>query len=150
MKNIGKTLIFLICLYSAFFLAGGVFAPICAAAGEFEVSAKLTSLYMSSCHQAPDMSFWFLGFPFALCCRCLGFYLGVVLSGICSLLCKLKLSLRLFLILALIVIIDILMNFSFGIKNTGNIIRFIVGIIMGLLFVVSIKYLLERILCKND
>ena len=107
MKNIGKTLIFLICLYSAFFLAGGVFAPICAAAGEFEVSAKLTSLYMSSCHQAPDRSFWFLGFPFALCCRCLGFYLGVVLSGICSLLCKLKLSLRLFLILALIVIIDI-------------------------------------------
>ena len=76
--------------------------------------------------------------------------MGVVLSGICSLLCKLKLSLRLFLILALIVIIDILMNFSFGIKNTGNIIRFIVGIIMGLLFFLFIKYLLERILCKND
>jgi uncharacterized membrane protein len=55
-------------------------------------------------------------------------------------------NIKTFLILLIITFIDIFVNYGMGIRahNTGNITRFCVGLIMGLLFVVVLKFLFER------
>lgn len=154
MKNKIRVLILtFFCIYSAFFVAGSTLAPIMAHFKYYEISATLTAIYMFSCHQEPDRVFWILGYPAALCCRCLGFYLGVVLSCIAAIFNRVKISLRIFILLCSLIFIDILINYGFGIRvyNTGNITRFFIGIVMGLLFVVILQFLYERIskLCSK-
>ena len=146
MKNkIRKIVILLFCLYSAFFFIGGLMAPVLAHYKFYDLSATLTSLYVYSCHQQPDRSFWILGYPMALCCRCLGFYIGVFIAGFVDIFDKLKINLKTFIILLLISVIDIVINYGLGERhNTGNITRFVVGLIMGLLFVVFISHLFKR------
>ena len=78
---IKKFLLVLFCFYSAFFFAGSLLAPVLAHYHFYDLSAVLTSTFMFSCHQQPDRSFWVLGYPVALCARCLGFYLGVMLTS---------------------------------------------------------------------
>ena len=139
---IRKVIILTLCLYSAFFFMGGFLAPVFAHFKNYDLSAMLTSLYVYSCHQQPNRTFWIMGYPMALCCRCFGFYIGVFSAGIADLFDKLNVRYRVFIILLLISVIDITLNFCIKF-NTGNIIRFIVGIIMGLLFVVVISHLLK-------
>ena len=155
MKNRIRVLILaFFCLYSLFFVIGSVLAPIAAHFQYYDLSAELTALYVSSCHQEADRVFWISGYPAALCCRCLGFYLGVVLSCIAAMFNKLKIGLKIFLLLCLLTFIDILINYGFGIRayNTGNITRFFIGMVMGLLFVVILQFLYERIskLCLKN
>ena len=144
--KIRKIIISLFCLYSAFFFIGSTLAPILAHFKYYDSSAMLTSLYVYSCHQEPDRCFWILGYPVALCCRCLGFYIGVFITGLIDIFDKLNINLKTFIILLLITVIDIVINYGFGIRhfNTGNITRFIVGLIMGLLFIVFISHLFRR------
>ncbi len=132
------------CLYSLFFLLGGTLAPIMARFGYYDISSKLYFLYFHSCHQQPDRSFWLLGYPIALCCRCYGFYFGVIIFSILALLNKLKINIKVFLILTIISIIDIFINYGIGKHlNTGNFTRFFVGIIMALIFTTVICYLFK-------
>ncbi len=142
---IKKIFILFLCLYSAFFFVGSTLAPILAHYKQYDLSATLTSLYIYSCHQQPDRTFWILGYPAALCCRCLGFYIGVCISGIFELFDKLKINFKTFIFLFSISIIDIFINY--GLKerhNTGNLTRFIIGLIMGLLFIVVVSHLFNR------
>lgn len=153
MKNlITKTILILFCLYSAFFFVGSTLAPIFAHYQLYEPSAQLTATFMFSCHQEPDRSFWLLGYPVALCCRCYGVYLGCVISSIIAIFNKLHLSKKSFIILSSICIIDIIINYGFGIRthNTGNIVRFVVGIITGLLITTVINYILLRLTRKEE
>mgnify|MGYP002770967178 CR=1 FL=1 len=143
-QKIRKVIIILFCLYSAFFIIGSTLAPIMAYFKHYNFSALLTSLFLYSCHQQPDRSFWILGYPMALCCRCYGFYLGVIISGIIALFNKLKISLNVFIFIFVLCFIDIIINFSINtIHNTGNITRFIVGVLMGVLFIIGLDYLLK-------
>ena len=118
---------------------------------KYDLSAKLTSLFIYSCHQQPDRSFWLLGYPIALCCRCLGFYLGVAISTIVALIGKFNLKLRYFVIFLLFTTTDIFANFIWH-KDTRNITRFITGIIMGLLFTMVLNYIcnINRRKMKNE
>ncbi|MBR2069451.1 MAG: DUF2085 domain-containing protein [Candidatus Gastranaerophilales bacterium] len=144
-QKIRKIIILFFCLYSAFFFLGSLLAPIMAYMKQYDFSALLTSLYMYSCHQQPDRSFWIFGYPMALCSRCFGFYFGVIVFGIFELLNKLKISLKTFIILLIITVIDIIINYGLPQRyNTGNITRFVVGMIMGLLFVVILSFLLKK------
>ncbi|MCM1266110.1 MAG: DUF2085 domain-containing protein [Candidatus Gastranaerophilales bacterium] len=146
MKKIKNLIILIFSIYSLYFVLGSTLAPVMAYFHHYELSAKLTSMYIYSCHQEPTRTFWVLGYPMALCCRCFGFYLGVVVSGVVAIFDRLKLSLKIFLFLLVLTSIDILINYGFGIRtyNTGNITRFIAGIMMGLLFVATLQYLIER------
>ena len=140
-----RILVLFFCLYSAFFFVGGIAAPILAHFKYYDLSSMFTSLYLYSCHQQPDRTFWIFGYPMALCCRCLGFYIGVFIFGILDLFDKLKVNFKTFIILLLITIIDIIINYGLVMRhNTGNITRFIVGLIMGLLFITAISYLFKR------
>lgn len=143
MKQIIKkivTVFFLV--YSLFFVIGSTLSPIFAHLKLYEYSSIFTGLYMNVCHQQPDRSFWILGYPVALCCRCYGFYLGVVLSALISLLNSFRVNIKIFVLLLALIIFDIVFNVIFKI-STGNIIRFIVGIMMGIVFVVIINYLFD-------
>ena len=143
-QKIRKVIIILFCLYSAFFFIGSTLAPIMAYMKHYDFSALLTSLYMYSCHQQPDRSFWIFGYPMALCCRCYGFYLGVIISGITVLFNKLRINLKTFIFLLVLCFVDIIINYGLGtIHNTGNITRFIVGVLMGILFITGLDYLLK-------
>lgn len=143
-NKIEKSILFLFCVYSLFFFVGSSLAPAMAHFQQYDISARLTSLYMYSCHQQPDRSFWLLGYPIALCCRCYGFYLGVIISTIFAFFNKLNLNLKLVIILIIISIIDIVINYVLKV-NTGNITRFIIGIIMGFLFTVVLCYAMKFI-----
>lgn len=140
-----KTILFIFCIYSIFFLAGGVLAPIFAHFKLFEISGKLSATYMFSCHQNPSRSFWILNYPMALCCRCLGFYFGTAVSSLIILIKSREISFRKFIILFFIVFTDIMLNYLYKL-NTGNYTRFLTGIIMGFLFTAFIcfAYRLKR------
>ena len=132
------------CIYSIFFFLGGTLAPLMAKLGYYDFSSELYFIYFHSCHQQPDRSFWLVGYPVALCCRCYGFYLGVIIFSILALFNKLKINLKVFSILAMISLIDIYINYGLGMRlNTGNYTRFFVGIVMGLLFTTVICYILK-------
>src|SRR5574344_2644406 len=99
LNKIEKNILILFCVYSLFFFLGSSLAPIMAHFHQYNISAYLSSLYINSCHQQPDRSFWILGYPIALCCRCYGFYLGVVFSAVTSLLNKFRLNIKTFALL---------------------------------------------------
>ena len=82
-----------------------------------------------------------MGYPVALCCRCYGVYLATMIASIFAIFNKLKINKYLIIILVLISAIDLYINYGMGIRthNTGNIVRFIVGIIMGLLITLGIN-----------
>ena len=134
-----KTILFIFCIYSIFFLAGGVLAPIFAYFKLFDISGKLSATYMFSCHQNPSRSFWILNYPMALCCRCLGFYLGVAVSSLIIVIKGWEISYKKFIALFFIAFTDILLNYTFKL-NTGNYTRFLIGIIMGFLFTALICF----------
>lgn len=144
MKNrIRITFFILFTTYSLFFVIASTLAPVMAHYGHYELSAKLTSMFMYSCHQQPDRTFWFLGYPMALCCRCYGVYIGTAISSIFAIYNKLKINKYLVMLFVLISGIDIYINYGMGIRvhNTGNVTRFIVGIMMGLLITIGINAL---------
>jgi len=135
-------LLALFALYSAYFFIGGTLAPIMAHFKHYELSAKLTSLFLYSCHQQPDRSFWILGYPMALCCRCFGVYFATTFLSIYSIFNKLKINKLTIIILFLISLIDIFVNLKLEI-NTGNITRFVAGIIIGILIIFTINEIFE-------
>lgn len=100
---------------------------------------------MYSCHQQPDRSFWILGYPIALCARCLGVYVGTIISSFLILMNKIKINKKNVIILLSIISIDIFINYGLGIRthNTGNITRFTIGLIMGILIAYGINKIIE-------
>jgi len=110
----------------------------------FEISAKLTATYMYSCHQQPDRSFWLLGYPIALCCRCYGVYLSTAVSSILAIYNRLNISYKTVVVLLILSAIDIYINYGMGkLNNTGNITRFIAGILLGIVIVKGVDTLLR-------
>lgn len=147
--KIEKSIFLIFCIYSLFFFIGSTLAPLFAHFQQYDTSAKLTYLYMHSCHQQPDRSFWILKYPVALCCRCYGFYLGVALSTIFTLFNKIKFNYKQIIPYFIIVLIDITFNCILKI-NTGNITRFIVGTIMGLLYTLLLCVAMKLIKEKHN
>ncbi len=141
MKYIKNTLIILFALYSGFFWLGALSTPFLSHYGNYELSAKLNYLFSCSCHQNPERSFWFLGYPVSLCARCLGVYISVTFSCFLALFNKIKINFKIFILLTLVCFTDIILNLLH--INTGNITRFSVGIIMGLLITTILNFILN-------
>lgn len=147
--KIKRIFFILLFFYCAFFVFGSLFSPIMATIGQYDISAKLTSLYMFSCHQQPDRSFWIFGYPVALCSRCLGVYISVLFSSLLVVCNKFRLNKRLLTGFIVLSFVDIFVNCGIGIRayNTGNITRFVIGMLMGVIivfFINKIFSLLER------
>ncbi|SRR6266508_4665206 len=56
--------------------------PSLAATGHFFLSALVYVVFSPICHQMPGRSFELLGFPWAVCHRCSGIYLGVLFAAV--------------------------------------------------------------------
>lgn len=137
-----KTILILLCLYSLLFLLGGIAAPVLAALKFYDLSGTLTYLFSGSCHQMPDRSFWIMGYPMALCSRCTGIYTGTVLAALQKVLYKKDLNNKVLLSLICFVFADIALNFFFAF-NTGLIVRFIAGVLIGIILVEIVSKILD-------
>jgi hypothetical protein len=67
-------------LYSLVLLLAALLAPAFAATHHFEWAGNIYQVFALSCHQNPSSTFWLMGYPAAVCCRCLGIYLGSFLQ----------------------------------------------------------------------
>ena len=78
MKNGPNTvlLIWLLVLIGIFAWNAALFAAPALRYQAPQVSALIYSVFSPVCHQLPERSFFFRGFPLAVCGRCLGIYLG--------------------------------------------------------------------------
>ncbi len=148
MKNARNILITLLALYSTFFWLSAIAVPFLSHFGSYDLSAKLSYTLSNACHQNPTRSFWLLGYPVSLCARCLGVYIGTTVSCLIALFNKLNISLKAFIIIVFICSADIILNL-FKI-NTGNIIRFCTGLIMGMLITFTINFILKKLEKKYE
>ena len=130
-------------IYSLFFIIGSTFAPLMAHLHKYDLSARLTTLYMFSCHQQPNRSFWIFNYPMALCCRCYGFYIGTAITSLLLLIKEIKINIKIISIMSLIVIFDLAVNYFNKNYNTGNFVRFTVGLIMGTLFILIVNQIVK-------
>jgi len=80
------------------------------------------------CHQSAERSFAIMGHKLGLCARCTGIFAGLFVFGVFSMMLKRRFALPLLGLLAFVapLAIDGLAQ-TFGLWNTGNIPRFIVG-----------------------
>ncbi len=99
---------------------------------------------MYSCHQQPDRSFWIFGYPMALCCRCLGTYIGVAITSVLALINKFSIGEKAIIIIAILAFADIFINYGMGkLQNTGNVTRFIAGILLAIVITKVFDYILK-------
>lgn len=124
----------LLLLYSAAAVMSAVLTPVFAHFGEYSFSAKLSFILSDMCHQNPLRSFHLFGYPLGLCARCLGVYTGFAAGAIL----KYKIKNVYLIWAAVIAITDIILN-SIIKYDTTNTVRFIAGILTGLLIVSLIK-----------
>ncbi len=144
-KKIKKNIILIILgMYSAFFVIGSVLAPVLAHLKMYEYSANLTYLFSHSCHQQPLKSFCLLGYPVALCCRCLGIYIGTSIFAFLNVFKNLKYNKLFIMLMILLTVIDMSINYIFK-YSTGLYPRFISGISSGILIVLGIVFIFDVI-----
>ena len=91
-----RVILIIFCLYSLFFVVCSIASPVFAKLGLYKASADLFFLFSGTCHQQPHLSFWLLGYPMPLCCRCLGVYTGSSISAALFASNKIKIGLAAF------------------------------------------------------
>ncbi len=148
MKNLRKIFITLLIFYSAFFWICALITPFLSAVGEYNLSAKISYILSNACHQNPERSFWLWGYPVSLCARCIGVYIGTTFCCILVLFNKLNISIKVFFIIILFCLTDLILNL-FNI-NTGNITRFCIGLIMGLLITITVNSIYKKLEKKYE
>lgn len=115
--------------YALYFLFGAFMAPHAAHTHQFELADHYYETFSASCQQQASRSFWLEGYPMALCARCLGTYIGFILSGLIWLISPRKFTLKLFLLLLVPGLGEKITEFLGWAGN--NEIRFISGIFLG-------------------
>jgi uncharacterized membrane protein len=110
-------------------------APILASRAHYTPASFIYLLFSNVCHQMPDRSFIFAGFPFAVCHRCSGIYLGLMLGTLFkNPLLKHSPGIRRAWVLASIVplLIDVLLPLA-GLWTGSTTGRFLTGLLFGIM-----------------
>ncbi|MBS3086144.1 DUF2085 domain-containing protein [Candidatus Pacearchaeota archaeon] len=99
------------------------------------------------CHQNPERCFKFKGKPMALCSRCFGLYLFILLGFLFSLTTRLSDNLDIKLLFILTIIFTLPFYFDsatqfFGWRKSNNQLRFFTGLLTGLILGIDINYIL--------
>ena len=92
------------------------------------IAIPLNRAFALVCHQRPDRSFWLLGFPVAVCARCLGIYLGAALGLLLH--TSRHLALRLLLAATALNALDAATELA-GLHGNWMGLRFVLGMILG-------------------
>ncbi len=143
-----KVFFILLAVYSLFFILGGFSAPILAYFKIYDLSGAISYLFSGSCHQMPDRSFWIMGYPMAICSRCLGIYTGSFFTCVTKAIRDGNIKNSVLIFILLLAATDIVLNFFFAV-NTGIYCRFVAGIFIGILFVEYIERLVCFVINKN-
>ena len=69
-------MIWLLVLFGSFMWNAALFVAPALRHHAPQISALIYAVFSPVCHQLPERSFFFRGFPLAVCGRCLGIYLG--------------------------------------------------------------------------
>jgi len=125
-------------------------APILAAQEYFAPSTFIYLVFSGVCHQIPERSFAFAGFPFAVCHRCSGIYLGFIAGSLIKnpFIYRSR-GIRRSLILASIapLVLDVSLPFA-GIAESTPLSRFLTGLLFGTmlssLFLHGVRELLDK------
>ena len=75
-RSVVRPVFILACLGTTAWVAAIFLAPYLRSRSADAGAAFLYSLFAPVCHQIPGRSFFFHGFPLAVCTRCLGIYVG--------------------------------------------------------------------------
>jgi uncharacterized membrane protein len=116
-------------------LALVVGAPLARASNHGLLSLALYKGFSAVCHQIPERSFYIAGYPFAVCARCTGLYVGftgaLLIYPLVVSLKRTYAPARKWLLLAAIpLLVDVALNF-FGIWENTHTSRFITGALLG-------------------
>jgi uncharacterized membrane protein len=125
-------------------------APILAAQEYLAPSAFIYLVFSDVCHQIPERSFILAGFPFAVCHRCSGIYLGFIAGSLIKnpFIYRSR-GIRRYWILASIapLVLDVALPFA-GIVESIPLSRFLTGFLFGTmlssLFLYGIRELLDK------
>ena len=112
-----------------------VLAPWARANGHPFLSAAVYNGFSATCHQIPERSFHFEGFPLAVCARCFGFYAGgaagVLLYPLARGFARRDAPDRVWLLLAAApTTIDFALGF-FGVWENTHLSRFLTAVVLG-------------------
>lgn len=134
-KKIKILFVYLLTLSGIFIWIGAIFLAPYLRSCSSSLNIFIYSIFSPLCHQNPLRSFFFLGYPLAVCARCLGIYFGFFagtglypfLKGFSNLALP---KTQTFIFLSTPIVIDTLGNFL-HLWMTSNWIRFILGFIWG-------------------
>lgn len=115
-------------LVSASLLLAIWMTPWLAGHGWGVAAVALQTFFHAVCHQRPDRSFAFYGQPCAVCVRCLGAYLGLLLGTLLRL--ASKPAKQIFLAVLLLNVLDVAMEFA-RLHGSVSWLRFVLGCGLG-------------------
>ena len=123
-----------------------VSAPILAKQALYSPSSVIYFLFSAVCHQMPERSFMFEGFPFAVCHRCFGIYLGLAIGSLIKFPFHSYRTCRIWIAAASLPLIFDLAFPLTGLGNNVPVSRFLTGILFGVMLAsISVQGVLELI-----
>jgi uncharacterized membrane protein len=106
-------------------------APVLAEETHFTGSSVIYYLFSSFCHQIPERSFSIAGFPFAVCHRCFGIYLGLALGSLIPVSIHSPAARRTWIAAATVpLMIDVVFPYT-GLWDSAPAGRFLTGLVFG-------------------
>ncbi|MEJ2110699.1 MAG: DUF2085 domain-containing protein [Acidobacteriota bacterium] len=136
-----------------------VSAPIFAQQAFYAPSSAIYFLFSSVCHQIPERSFALDGFPFAVCHRCFGIYLGLAIGSLINFPFPSYRTCRIWIAAASLPLFFDLVFPLTGMGNNVPVSRFFTGFLFGVMLAsVSVQGVLEltnklprrQIICKGE
>lgn len=110
-----------------------VSAPIFAQQALYSPSSAIYFLFSAVCHQMPERSFMFEGYPFAVCHRCFGIYLGLAIGSLIKFPFRSYRTCRIWIAVASL---PLFFDLAFPLTGLGNNIpvsRFLTGLLFGVM-----------------
>lgn len=140
--NIKKIFLYFLAIYSLLFIILGVLAPVLAYSKQFYAADIIYLLMHKSCTQEALRCFWVFGYQMAICARCLGSYIGVIIAIILEL-SNIRFNKMTCLLLTIIAFGEILLE-VLKVYSGNNYIRLVAGIALGGVIIILPSYLLEK------
>jgi len=134
-------------------------APLIAFQESYAASSIFYFMFSSVCHQIPERSFSIAGFPFAVCHRCLGIYLGLAAGSLIASFPGIFRMRRTWVAAATLpLLLDVAVPLT-GLGNNTSSSRFCTGLLFGFMLatifmqgILDLVYKVrcQRLLCKGE
>jgi uncharacterized membrane protein len=133
--------------FATLFLLGGLLPPVFVKTGQPTIADCLYEVFSASCQQQSTRTFWMLGYPMALCARCLGAYCGFAGLALYSVVRKqIAIAPIIVLLSALLAFGEKVMEWTLWPAN--NALRFIAGIGLGFLVFIFVSWVMGFVIIR--